>query len=302
MADSKDPIDSQRLQDIHDFLITIAHKAGDMMLEARPSATTSGSKKNSSDLVTETDRAVEKMVSSSLKGKYPDFLFMGEETYAPGDRLTPAPTFVVDPIDGTVNFVHSHPYISISLALCINLVPVIGIVYNPFIKTLYSGIRGRGSYLNLTTRLPLRNPPEPLSGGLKNALVAVEWGSDRAGPNWDTKWKTFRNLGAAEEDGGAMVHSIRSLGSAALNFCAVAKGDIDVYWEAGCWAWDVAAGWVILEEAGGLVADANPGSWDIPVDARRYIAVRGGEEGGKEQRAMVEQFWSKVEGRFEYDS
>ena len=205
----------------------------------------------------------------------------------------------MDPIDGTVNFVHGHAYVSISLALCVELVPVVGVVYNPFSDTLYSAIQGQGSFLNRTMRLPLRAPPEPLAG-LGGALVAVEWGSDRAGPNWRVKLDTFRNLGAVD---GGMVHGLRSLGSAALNFCGVAAGSLDVYWEAGCWAWDVAAGWVILAEAGGLVVDANPGNWAPRVDGRSYMAVRalGEGAGGKTQRALVEEVWGHVEGRFEYE-
>ncbi|KAI9847436.1 MAG: hypothetical protein M1838_000879 [Thelocarpon superellum] len=317
------------LQEIHDFLISIAQKAGEMITAANPTTASSGSKKNSADLVTETDQAVETMVSKALMSKYPSFKFLGEETYQPGTVLTAEPTFVVDPIDGTVNFVHGHPYVSISLALCINLVPMVGVVYNPFTSTLYSAIRGQGSYLNRTRRLPLKARPEPLRG-LNNALVAVEWGSDRRGNNWDVKINTFANLGCQD---GAMVHSMRSLGSAALNFCGVAAGTLDMYWEAGCWAWDVAAGWVILEEAGGIVADANPGGWHPRVDGRRYMAVRNlgpaangtngingangtngtnryhAEHGdaksvtvtGKSQKAMVEEFWTHVAGRFEYE-
>ena len=94
---------------------------------------------------------------------------------------------------------------------------------------MFTAIRGRGAYLNLTTPLPLKARPEPLTG-LSNALVAVEWGSDRSGHNWDTKYKTFRRLASSAEDGGAMVHSLRCMGSAALNFCAVAAGYVDAYW------------------------------------------------------------------------
>lgn len=83
-----------------------------------------------------------------------------------------------------------------------------------------------------------------------------------------------------------MVHSLRSLGSAALNMCAVARGDLDIYWEGGCWAWDVAAGWVIVEEAGGMVLGGNRGEWEPEVDGRRYLVVRGGAGKG-----VVEQFW-----------
>ena len=116
------------------------------------------------------------------------------------------------------------------------------------------------------------------------------------GANYETKVKTFKRLCADKSEGGAMVHSLRSLGSAALNLCAVASGGIDVYWEGGCWAWDVCAGWVVLSEAGGMVVGGNPGEWDVEVDARRYLAVRAGE-GGKQ---LVEEFWHCIEGKLEY--
>ncbi len=93
-----------------------------------------------------------------------------------------------------------------------------------------------------------------------------------------------------------MVHSLRSLGSAALNMCAVARGDLDIYWEGGCWAWDVAAGWVIVEEAGGMVVGGNRGEWEPEVDGRRYLVVRGGVGKG-----VVEQFWGFVKGKLVYE-
>lgn len=88
-----------------------------------------------------------------------------------------------------------------------------------------------------------------------------------------------------------MVHSLRSLGSAALNMCAVARGDLDAYWEGGCWAWDVAAGWVVVTEAGGRVVGANPGEWEPRVDGRRYLVVRGGEEGMGQEERLIEEVW-----------
>ncbi|KAF2500594.1 inositol monophosphatase [Lophium mytilinum] len=281
------------LQEIHDYLVSLAHKAGEMITSAHPTTSASGTKKNSADLVTETDRAVETLISTSLHTHYPHILFMGEETYKPGDRLTSAPTFIVDPIDGTTNFVHRLPYACISLGLAINLVPTVGVVYNPFTNTLYSAITGRGAFLNKTTPLPLA-APTPL-GELSNCLVAVEWGSDRSGNDYDVKVATFAKLAGGKEIGGSMVHSLRSFGSAALNMCAVASGAIDVYWETGCWAWDVCAGWVILKEAGGLVADGNPGGWEPRVDGRRYLSVRGGEG----QKELVEEFWGVVQGKCE---
>jgi myo-inositol-1(or 4)-monophosphatase len=229
--------------------------------------------------------------------------FIGEETYTPGQRLSEAPTFIVDPIDGTTNFLHANQYVCISLGFVVNRTPQVGVVYNPFTSTLYTGIRGHGAFVRRTgpnfvnekaERLPLRDQ-EPLD--LSTALVAVEWGSDRSGNDMAVKANTFRRLAASTDEGGAMVHSLRSLGSAALNLCAVAAGQLDAYWEAGCWAWDVAAGWCILNEAGGFMAGVNPGEWEVTLEGRRYLAVRAaGEEG---QRQFIEKFWTFVEGKFE---
>lgn len=225
--------------------------------------------------------------------------FHGEETYDPAHPLTDDPTFVVDPIDGTVNFVHSFPCACVSLGFAVKRTPVVGVVFNPFNKTLYSAIRGRGAFMNRTTRLPLKgDSTEPLSG-LSNALICVEWGSERSGKNWDTKVRTFEKLGQTKEDGGAMVRSMRSMGSAALNLCAVAAGTIDLYWEGGCWAWDVCAGWVILTEAGGIIVDGNPGSWQANLDGRTYLAVRASPQ-ATGQKDIVEEFWGHVRGRLEY--
>nr|KMM68805.1 inositol monophosphatase 1 [Coccidioides posadasii RMSCC 3488] len=290
---------SPNLQEIHDCFIELAKQAGEMITGAKPLVNTVGSKKNSSDLVTETDRAVEQMVSKALRSKYPDYEFMGEETYQPGMRLTNAPTFIVDPIDGTVNFVHNFPNACISLGFAIEKKAVVGVVFNPFTKTLYSAIRGKGAFLNRTTKLPLKGDNiEPLKG-LSSALVGVEWGSDRHGTNWETKIRTFETLGKAREEGGAMVHSMRSMGSAALNLCAVASGYMDLYWEGGCWAWDVCAGWVILTEAGGIMVDGNPGGWNAAVDGRRYLAVRASKN-GEGQKEIVEEFWGQIKGKFDY--
>ncbi|QIW95176.1 hypothetical protein AMS68_000694 [Peltaster fructicola] len=283
------------LQEVHDFLITIAHEAGDMINNARPKAVGLGTKKNSADLVTETDQAVEKMVSTKLRERYPDFEFMGEETYKPGDTLSDKPTFIVDPIDGTTNFFHAFPYACVSLGMAIEKKPVIGVIYNPFTKQLYTGIKNRGSFLTDPfhdhVRLPLRDP-EPLQD-LSHCLVAVEWGSDRDGNDYEVKVNTFKKLAASKEQGGAMVHSLRSLGSAELNICAVAAGSLDIYWESGCWAWDVCAGWVILEEAGGRMVGCHKNDWRPALDQRRYMAVRAGEG----QWDVVEEFWANVQGR-----
>ncbi|RYP54671.1 hypothetical protein DL768_000607 [Monosporascus sp. mg162] len=299
------------LQDIHDTMISVAHEAGRMILGANPTDATTGTKLNSVDIVTETDKAVEALVSSRLSQAYPSFAFVGEETYKPGMQVTTAPTFIVDPIDGTTNFVHGFPEACISLGFAVDRTPTVGVVYNPYQDALYTAIRGQGAYVTVgatwgvnggqgrRSKLPLSKNPAPLTG-LQTALVAVEWGSSRDGVNYEVKTDVFKKLCGSKESGGAMVHSLRSMGSAALNLCAVAAGRLDVYWEGGCWAWDVCAGWAILAEAGGIMASGNPGNWEPAIDERKYLAVRGAPSGQKE---LVEEFWSVVgDHRMEYES
>ncbi|XXG98545.1 hypothetical protein Hte_004870 [Hypoxylon texense] len=299
------------LQEIHDTLISVAHEAGRMILSANPTDIATGTKLNSADIVTETDKAVEALVSSRLSAAYPSFAFIGEETYKPGMQVTSAPTFIVDPIDGTTNFVHGFPDACISLGFAVDRRPAVGVVYNPYQDLLFTAVRGGGAYRTQgavwgleggkgrRNKLPLSGHPAPLRG-LDASLVATEWGSSRDGVNYEVKTAVFKKLCASKESGGAMVHSLRSMGSAALNLCAVAAGQLDAYWEGGCWAWDVCAGWAILSEAGGIMAGGNPGVWDPKIDERKYLAVRGAPAGQKE---LVEEFWAVIgDGRMEYES
>ncbi|KAM6515896.1 hypothetical protein FALCPG4_014102 [Fusarium falciforme] len=285
------------LKAVHDEMVSVAYEAGAMILAANPAELDTDTKLNSVDIVTEADKGVEKMVSARLSSAFPSISFMGEETYKPGMRLGPEPTFVVDPIDGTTNFVHSFPSACISLGLAVDRQPAVGVIYNPWQDTLYTAIKGQGAFLTRgrssePQRLPLARSPRPIEG-LGSSLVGVEWGSTRDGPNFDLKVETFRRLAGSKETGGAMVHSLRSLGSAALNLAAVAAGQLDLYWEGGCWAWDVCAGWCLLNEAGGRMVHGNPGEWDVELESRVYLAVRGAPSGQKE---LIEEFWGVLNG------
>ena len=243
------------------------------------------------------------MVSTKLRAAYPSFEFIGEETYKPGMTLTNAPTFIVDPIDGTTNFVHAFPAFCISLGFVVNKIPSVGVIYNPYLDELYTAIKGEGAFLARNggnkIPLPLKQTPEPLND-LSTCLIGAEWGSDRTGVNFELKAKVFAKLAASKENGGAMVHSLRCIGSAALNLAFVAAGQQDVFWEGGCWAWDVAAGWCILSEAGGIMVGGNPGDWTPEIDGRKYLAIRPAPSG---QKQIVEEMWGVIgEGRMEYES
>jgi myo-inositol-1(or 4)-monophosphatase len=140
--------------------------------------------------------------------------------------------------------VHGYPYACISLGLVDQRIPVLGVIYNPFLEHLYRGVRGAGSFLHTRTPAlvtgtdteigaPQRLPLAPASArplpSLAGALIAVEWGSDRAQEPIRRKADSFSRLAAAPPH-GVMAHSLRSVGSAALNIALVAQGALDMYW------------------------------------------------------------------------
>ncbi|KAH3669103.1 hypothetical protein WICMUC_005067 [Wickerhamomyces mucosus] len=279
------------LIEIKDFLIELAKEAGEI-IKSKSGKEKFDDKKNSVDLVTAIDKAVEELVSQKCTSKFPTYKFIGEESYVEGEtKLSDDPTFIVDPIDGTTNFIHNFPYSCISLGFTINKKPTVGVIYNPHLDLLFHAIKGKGAYLN-ENRLPNLSE-SPIS--LQSSIVALESGSDRDGIIFENKLQTFHNL--LHKDKG-YIHGFRSFGSAAMNIAHVATGQVDAYWEGGCQSWDVAAGWVILEEVGGIVVSGNKGDWDIPVDSRVYLFVRGAKR--EDQKKFVEEFWSNVHGRLDY--
>src|SRR5262249_769291 len=151
--------------------------------------------------------------------------FIGEETYSKGSSreymVKSGPTWIVDPLDGTVNFTHGFPMFCVSIAFVIDQKPVIGVIYAPLLQQLFSACRGKGAWLNETTRLPLLGAsvgPMPANAPSK-CIFSCEWGKDRRDVpegNMHRKVDSFVNM-AAEVGGrggrGGMVHGVRSLGS-----------------------------------------------------------------------------------------
>ncbi|SCV67533.1 BQ2448_5144 [Microbotryum intermedium] len=282
------------LVSIHNFAITLAQKAGAMITAASESrfaehtqTANDSSKKNRVDLVTETDQAVEAFIKQSISYTYPAHAFIGEESFAGGEvvHLTDAPTWVVDPIDGTTNFIHGFDHVCVSIGFTYEAVPVIGVIFNPFLNKLYSAIKGQGAFLNKTIRLPLSHPKPPPLASLSDALIAVEWGSDRSAKIISHKASTFSRLAGdpSSVQGGVMAHSLRSIGSAALNYSYVASGQVDMYWEIGCWSWDVCAGTIIAREAGATVFGRGGKEFEAhDLMGRHFFVVRAIGDSEKE--------------------
>lgn len=150
--------------------------------------------------------------------------FIGEETYSKGASkdylVTSAPTWCVDPLDGTVNYTHLFPMFCVSIAFILDNKPTIGVIYAPFLNQIFSACSGQGAWLNETRRLPLvRNPVPPMpEQAPKGCVFSCEWGKDRRDVpdgNLYRKIESFMNM-AGEIGGrggkGGMVHGVRSLG------------------------------------------------------------------------------------------
>lgn len=252
------------------------------------------------DIVTDIDKQVEKLIWDSLKKEFPSFKFVGEEGYVKGvTKITDEPTFIVDPIDGTTNFVHDFPFSCTSIGLTVNKVPVVGVIYNPHLNLLISASKDNGVRINeeeydYKTKI---NSMGPLI--ISKSIVALQPGSAREGENFRTKMRTYENLLSAD---GGFVHGFRNLGSSAMSLAYIAMGYLDGYWDGGCYSWDVCAGWCILAETGGRIVGANNGEWNIEVDNRTYLAVRGTCDSiNADQKKYIQDFWSNVEGKLQYD-
>ncbi|XP_022200772.2 LOW QUALITY PROTEIN: inositol monophosphatase 2-like [Nilaparvata lugens] len=204
------------------------------------------------DLVTEFDKRVEHILISELSKVYPDHKFIGEETttlHLPS-LLTDDPTWLIDPIDGTTNFVHACPHACISLALSVRKQLVLGIVYNPHANQLFTAKRGCGAYLN---GKPIRASN---CQDISEALVGYEISMARDKEIRDQLLSRFTSCLTKAQ-------GMRTLGSAALSLCYVAMGAWDAYQVDYLYCWDYSAGALIIQEAGGVVIDTNGGEFEI---------------------------------------
>ncbi|KAJ2007739.1 hypothetical protein H4R26_000620 [Coemansia thaxteri] len=271
---------------------------------------------NEADCVTAVDRYIEMTVFAHLRSIYPQHKFVGEETTAEcGDDylVTDDPTWIVDPVDGTNNFVHHFPFTGISIGLAINKVPVVGVIYLPILDELYTAAHGQGAFLN-GQPLPLFGPPMLTSPtSLSQCALVTEHGSHRSEAVMGSRMRSLTRLMLAKEHGGACVQNLRVTGGACPDLCLVAKGVADLYWECGPHAWDFAAGAVIVTESGGAVFDGagwwgadiaqsertlKPlNVWNRKVAAVRYIPDLPGQPGsGQElQKQLVRELLEAVE-------
>ena len=199
--------------------------------------------KSVGDFVTSADLKVEQSILETLKYYYPDANYLTEESgHIKGD----GETIIIDPIDGTSNFIHGIPHVAIVIAKMINNEITDGVVYNPILNEFYWASLGKGSWCN-NKRLRVSKRHE-----LTNCLVGTGIPfSDRV---YDKFYTELDNL--AKKTAG-----IRRLGSAALDLAYVSSGKIDGFWERDLNLWDICSGVLLVKEAGGRISEPNGNKW-----------------------------------------
>ncbi len=232
--------------------VELARAAGSVLVEAqrRPALLGTSSKGVRRELVTAADRAAERVVVGGLLQHHPDHGILAEEgelTVA-GTASSASPfCWIIDPLDGTTNFVHGLPVYSVSIGLAHHGEVVLGVVHAPALGTTYAAASGLGATCN---GLPIQCST---TDALADALLATGFAYRRDEPGRDDNTSRFRRALLSCRD-------IRRLGSAALDLCLVASGSFDGYWELDLSPYDVAAGACIVREAGGAVTDLAGGS------------------------------------------
>jgi myo-inositol-1(or 4)-monophosphatase len=210
------------------------------------------------DLVTEADRLAEAEILQVLHRHVPEHQILAEESGKLGE-IESEYLWAIDPLDGTTNYAHGYPISAVSVGLMIAGVPTVGAIYNPFRNELFRAARGLGATCN---RRPIGvSTTEKLS----SSLLVTGFAYDRR-ETTDNNYAEFCYL-------THLTQGVRRSGSASLDLADVACGRLDGYWERGLKPWDITAGIVLVEEAGGTVTsyDTNP----IDLNSGRILATNG---------------------------
>ncbi|MCL2118092.1 MAG: inositol monophosphatase [Planctomycetaceae bacterium] len=218
--------------------------------------------KGHADLVTDADFAAQRAVREIVLGAYPDHLFLGEESDANEVAAASGASgfrWIVDPLDGTTNFVHGVPLFASSVALASGKEVLCGTVYNPMLEECFTAAQGEGAFLN---GIPIRT-----SGvtGFSEALVSVSFPTTTCTDSPDL----LAFLKFVPES-----QAIRRTGSTAINLAYIAAGRFDLMTCYGSNAWDVAAGVVLVQEAGGVISDPSGAAFDLDKGATLASATK----------------------------
>lgn len=220
-----------------------ARSAAEPLREIHGSVEEVTEKTDAADIVTEADYQSQQIISAVIRNEFPSHTVLSEEDWRKMDTFD-GYTWIVDPLDGTGNYTHGNPNYSISIALLKDGSPVVGIVHQPETREMFSAIKGNGAFMN----------GEPISVSDSKSLnrSMVISGYDPQGDFLEAFYDKTRG--------------VRAIGSAALNLCYVASGAADGAWEYDTYPWDVAAGLLILNEAGGTATNQRGETYKLKPD------------------------------------
>ncbi len=210
------------------------------------------------NLVTEADKLAEAIVLEVLQRHVPDHGILAEESGRSGS-LNSGYLWAIDPLDGTTNYAHQYPVYAVSIALLIDGVPGVGVIFDPSRNELFRAATGLGATRD---RRPIR---VSVTTELEKSLLVTGFAYDRR-ETPDNNYAEFCHL-------THLTQGVRRGGSASVDLAYVACGRLDGYWERGLSPWDIAAGAVLVQEAGGLVTAYDGSPWDIA--SGRILATNG---------------------------
>jgi len=254
------------VQHFLDIAAEAAMAAGAIVRSHYGKLTSIEKKGGSGNLVTDADHAAEAKVLEFLQRNFPDHAILTEE----GGKLGNPESnhlWAIDPLDGTTNYAHSYPVFAVSIGLIINDVPQIGVVYDPMRQELFQAAKGMGAWCDSQWNGKIERQPLRVSrtDSLQESLLVTGFAYDRRQMS-DNNYAEFCHL-------TDLTHGVRRGGSAAIDLAYVASGRLDGYWERGLSPWDLTAGIVLVEEAGGKVTayDESP----MNLASGRILATNG---------------------------
>uniref|UniRef100_A0A1B6G4A5 Inositol-1-monophosphatase n=1 Tax=Cuerna arida TaxID=1464854 RepID=A0A1B6G4A5_9HEMI len=263
--------------DYFETVLNITKEAGEIIKKKIWEVKNVKTKHSVVDFVTETDKEIEEKIQSEISSKFSDHMFIGEESTDSGQKmeLTDSPTWIIDPIDGTMNFVHGYPYVCISVALLVNKETQFGIIYDPLLDQLFTARKGQGAFYN--------NKPMRVSTTkeLSEAVISTEIGLSREEEKLRVVTQNIKTL-------IPLAQGIRAVGASAMNMALVALGGSDAFYEFGLHAWDMAAGDILIREAGGVVMDPSGGPFDL---MSRRVLCAATTELADQLRAKLQQYY-----------
>jgi len=241
--------DTSKAMDKLEILKQIALEAGKLVKDGykRPKNITH---KGVVDLVTEYDQRVEKLILSRLQEYFPGYSLVGEESYD-GD-LQGSKIIYIDPIDGTTNFIHGIPHLGISIGIWEDNAPIAAVVYNPILHEMFSAAANHGAFCN---DIPLRVSEQD---ELQQSLIGTGFPYAKVNMSTEYHWVIDTLTSILPH-----IRDIRRLGAAAIDLCYLAQGRIDGFYEIDLQPWDVAAGILIVQEAGGEISNLSGEPYNI---------------------------------------